>query len=75
MKKYELLRFNAPLLRKFYSAGIDVSDISKLDVYNEYSEVAKRQSAGVALTVASKRGISERRVQQIVKEMEQDIND
>jgi hypothetical protein len=73
MKKHELLQFSAPLLQQLYRAGLDVSDVAKLEIYNEYRKVAVHKRSGAALTVAERKGISERRVYQIVKELEGEV--
>jgi len=73
MKKHEIIRFNAPLLRQMYKAGINVLDVQKLDIYEAYKEIAQVKKEGVALTVAEARGISERHVNRIVREMERDV--
>ena len=74
MKIYEILSFNADLLKKLYEIGIDVKDYKSYEIYGEYLKMRSNgYKVSYIVAVLSERfNICNRKVYKIISKMEKD---
>ena len=74
MKVYEILSFNAEMLKRLHKNGIRTTDYKSLEIYNEYLKlIGKGYKVVYAVAyISNKYKVCNRKVYKIISKMEKD---
>ena len=74
MKKYELLRINKDLLKVMSDNDIKVTDVSFIEVYDDFVEKRKTLKFSATITeLAEKYNKSERTISRMMAKLQEDL--
>ena len=76
MRIIEILYLNKELLKKIQEAGIKMSDILYVDLFDEYQDLLSKgeKVSYIVATLATKYAVSERKVYDLIKRFKRDCN-
>ena len=76
MRIIEILYLNKELLKKIQEAGIKMSDIIYVDLFDEYQDLLSKgeKVSYIVATLATKYAVSERKVYDLIKRFKSDCN-
>ena len=74
MKKYELLRINKDLLKVMSDNDIKVSDVSFIEIYDDFVELRKSLKFSAAITeLSEKYNKGERTISRMMAKLQEDL--
>jgi len=75
MKAHNLIRKNSGLLKHLRSAGVSMSDVDKIDLYDEYERLLKEGHKKLYITsyLSDEYSLTERQIYNIINRMERDV--